>query len=167
MRDKQRSAALALRSSGSQLSAKGIAFNFILRTTRRNWRHSGSIDPSVVALYGQIRHIVWRVSDWPVIDAAYWLAVFPRRGWPTELCRTPFDSGLPMDAKVPQRQVARSFMSPATLSVVLLSHPRGALHGQFPQFPQALRHFSCACVACCPSGAAGRLRAIDWRVTAS
>src|SRR6266446_1914730 len=43
--------------------------------------------------------------------------------------------------------------------LVLLSHPRGALHGQFPQFPQALRHFSCACVACCPSGAAGRLRA--------
>jgi hypothetical protein len=37
MRDKQRSAALALRSSGSQLSGKGIAFNFILRTTRRNW----------------------------------------------------------------------------------------------------------------------------------
>jgi hypothetical protein len=37
MRDKQRSAALAPRSSGSQLSGKGIAFNFILRTTRRNW----------------------------------------------------------------------------------------------------------------------------------
>ena len=117
MRDKQRSAALALRSSGSQLSAKGIAFNFILRTTRRKWRHFGSIDPSVVALYGQIRYTVWRVSDWPVIDAVYWLAVFPRRGWRTELCRTPFDSGLPMDAKVPQRQVARSFMSSATLSL--------------------------------------------------
>jgi hypothetical protein len=85
---------------------KGIAFNFILRTTRRNWRHFGSIDASVVALYGQIRHTAWRVSDWPVIDAAYWLAVFPRRGWRTELCRTPFDSGLPMDAKVPQRHVA-------------------------------------------------------------
>jgi hypothetical protein len=131
MRDKQRSAALAPRSSGSQLPGKGIAFNFILRTTRRNWRHSGSIDASVPTLYGQIRHTAWRVSDWPVIDAAYWLAVFPRRGWRTELCRTPFDSGLPMDAKVPQRHVAfgRADKQPVRCFIV---SPQGALHALQP-----------------------------------
>jgi hypothetical protein len=29
------------------------------------------------------------------------------------------------------------------LSGVLLSHPRGALQGEFPQFPQALRQSAC------------------------
>ena len=66
MHDKQRSAALALRNpgrnAGGQLSGEGDGVQLDCPSNaRRNWR-SGSIDASVVALYGQIRHAGWRVS---------------------------------------------------------------------------------------------------------
>jgi hypothetical protein len=50
------------------------------------------------------------------------------------------------DSKTPDCLLRRSTCTRrhSPLSAVLLSHPRGALQGEFPQFPQALRQSPCS-----------------------
>src|SRR5216684_8306559 len=111
MHDKQRSA--AGEGDGVQLDCPSKA--------RRNWR-SGSIEASVLALYGQN-------TDRIRTDSAHRLesvrsGVHDHGGWSSTRC-IGWRSFLSV-------QAASSSMSTATLSVVLLSQPRGALQERPP-----------------------------------